>query len=399
MLGSLQQQDNSGIGIGAVTGRYMLKRLQLFGSKENNQVKDPKTMVTPYAFKVADELLYIPLASPMRRGVAMAIDGLVVSVLAEHAGPLFMLLLLAAVFYVSKHQDKLGLWAKRIIYAILLVGLLWSTGNVFSPDTPKTQAGKGIAALATAPALIRLANCEDMVCAREKGAMLTDLLQEQQINRPEAEAMLYEVLDELPLTDTDKALLRAELTPKLSGLLTSEPAAGKDDTAGMPPVAGSEAGDEESTKSRVVAGDIEQKDPYSVLGWLKGAMNDLGLGFGWAAFYFTVFTAWFDGQTLGKKLTGIRVISLAGKKLGFWDAFGRYGGYGAGFATGLMGFLQIFWDANRQAIQDKIAGTVVIDLLRPRYTPDGVDSGTPASANAGNGGKASADRIADKSDN
>jgi hypothetical protein len=42
------------------------------------------------------------------------------------------------------------------------------------------------------------------------------------------------------------------------------------------------------------------------------------------------------------------------------DCFGRYGGYGAGFATGLLGFLQIYWDPNRQAIQDKISATVVI---------------------------------------
>ena len=40
--------------------------------------------------------------------------------------------------------------------------------------------------------------------------------------------------------------------------------------------------------------------------------------------------------------------------------FGRYGGYGAGFATGLLGFLQVYWDPNRQAIQDKISATVVI---------------------------------------
>jgi uncharacterized RDD family membrane protein YckC len=29
-------------------------------------------------------------------------------------------------------------------------------------------------------------------------------------------------------------------------------------------------------------------------------------------------------------------------------------------ATGTLGFLQIYWDANRQAIHDKVAGTVVI---------------------------------------
>ncbi len=110
--------------------------------------------------------------------------------------------------------------------------------------------------------------------------------------------------------------------------------------------------------------EVEEGDKYSLLSWAKGMLNDLGLGFGWAAFYFTVFTAWFDGQTLGKKLFRIRVVQLDGTGLSLWDAFGRYGGYGAGFATGLLGFLQIYWDANRQAIQDKISATVVIDLNR-----------------------------------
>jgi hypothetical protein len=54
------------------------------------------------------------------------------------------------------------------------------------------------------------------------------------------------------------------------------------------------------------------------------------------------------------------VVALSGEPLGLLDCFGRYGGYGAGFATGLLGFLQIYWDPNRQAIQDKISATVVI---------------------------------------
>ncbi|HEX9737064.1 MAG TPA: hypothetical protein VGG06_34290 [Thermoanaerobaculia bacterium] len=30
-------------------------------------------------------------------------------------------------------------------------------------------------------------------------------------------------------------------------------------------------------------------------------------------------------------------------------------------ATGLLSFLQVFWDPNRQAVQDKMVGTVVVD--------------------------------------
>ena len=39
---------------------------------------------------------------------------------------------------------------------------------------------------------------------------------------------------------------------------------------------------------------------------------------------------------------------------------------GAALATGGMGFLQVLWDPNRQAVQDKLADTVVVDLRGPR---------------------------------
>ena len=44
----------------------------------------------------------------------------------------------------------------------------------------------------------------------------------------------------------------------------------------------------------------------------------------------------------------------------WWLSFERAGGYAAGFATGLLGFAQIFWDPNRQAIHDKVSETIVI---------------------------------------
>lgn len=103
----------------------------------------------------------------------------------------------------------------------------------------------------------------------------------------------------------------------------------------------------------------------SVVQWLRGAIADLGISFGWAALYFTAFIAWLNGQTPGKLALGIRVIRIDGREMSLWDSFGRYGGYGAGLATGLLGFFQIYWDANRQAIQDKISETIVIDLRKP----------------------------------
>jgi hypothetical protein len=89
-------------------------------------------------------------------------------------------------------------------------------------------------------------------------------------------------------------------------------------------------------------------------------LEDLGLGLGWTGLYFTGFIVLWRGRTPGKRLFGLRVVRLDNLPIGWWSAFGRFGGYAAGVATGLLGFLQIFWDPNRQAIQDKIAGTVVL---------------------------------------
>lgn len=104
---------------------------------------------------------------------------------------------------------------------------------------------------------------------------------------------------------------------------------------------------------------------YSLIEYVKAFMSDMGLGFGWAALYFSVFISWFNGQTIGKMLFRIKVVKIDAKALTFWESFERYGGYSAGLATGLMGFLQITWDPNRQAIHDKISETVVIDLRKP----------------------------------
>ena len=85
-----------------------------------------------------------------------------------------------------------------------------------------------------------------------------------------------------------------------------------------------------------------------------------GLTFGWAGVYFTLFTAWGSGRTLGKLLVGTRVVRLDGRALTAMDTFTRYGGYAAGLATGLIGFARLLWDPNRQAIEDRIAWTVVL---------------------------------------
>jgi uncharacterized RDD family membrane protein YckC len=111
--------------------------------------------------------------------------------------------------------------------------------------------------------------------------------------------------------------------------------------------------------------ELEERDT-DLIELIEQIAEQFGYGFGWAAVYFTLCLYLLNGQTIGKFLCRIRVVQLDGKKIGIWSAFGRYGGYAASFVTGLSGFFQIYWDANRQGLHDKVSGTVVICLRRAK---------------------------------
>ena len=125
----------------------------------------------------------------------------------------------------------------------------------------------------------------------------------------------------------------------------------------------------DSQRIRDLEAELAQAREPRPIQWRDDALrrlHRLGLRFGWAIAYFTLLPFWWKGQTVGKRLFGLRVVELTGKPLGLMTTFGRYGGYAAGLATGGMGFLQILWDPNRQAVEDKLAHTVVVDLRGPR---------------------------------
>jgi uncharacterized RDD family membrane protein YckC len=339
--------------------------------------KDPRNIVTPAAFSVAPELLYTPLAKPWKRALAITIDGLLIAVLAEQAGPLFVLLVCLLAYYIHNHANRISTWAKGLLYLFMAVVLLWSAVpqmiKVNGLQERRDNEIQGQTLLTLTPQLLRLSLCEYKACAQHEAGLLVNAAAEAGLSRTQVETMLQGALDDLPLAAADIAAINADLLPQLASMKTESVATlnaqtnvqanAKTDAQAKP------APTEDDSRLEAEEDEQEEEAQYSLLAWAKGMLNDLGLGFGWAAFYFTLFTAWFDGQTLGKKIMRVRVIALGGGKLSLWDAFGRYGGYGAGFATGLLGFLQIFWDANRQAIQDKISATVVIDLSKPRMSP------------------------------
>jgi uncharacterized RDD family membrane protein YckC len=91
--------------------------------------------------------------------------------------------------------------------------------------------------------------------------------------------------------------------------------------------------------------------------------------FRWGGFFVAWFTLWTRvgrGRTFGKWVMGLRVVRLDGRPLGWWTAFTRAGGYSASAATAFLGFLEMIWDPNRQALHDRVAATVV---LRGRRAP------------------------------
>jgi uncharacterized RDD family membrane protein YckC len=97
--------------------------------------------------------------------------------------------------------------------------------------------------------------------------------------------------------------------------------------------------------------------------WAYGARvfaNALGVTFGWSGVYFTIVAGACGGRTLGKLLMRTRAVKINGTPFTFFDGFVRQGGYVAGVAMGLIGFLKLLWEPNRQAVEDRIAGTVVI---------------------------------------
>lgn len=102
------------------------------------------------------------------------------------------------------------------------------------------------------------------------------------------------------------------------------------------------------------------EESSGIVALLRDIWDQAGSAVGLWSLYFTVTLTLFKGYTVGKRIMGIRVLRLDGQPIGWWSAFERAGGYVAGIATGLLGFLQVYWDPNRQCVHDKIGGTVVV---------------------------------------
>ena len=92
--------------------------------------------------------------------------------------------------------------------------------------------------------------------------------------------------------------------------------------------------------------------------WLGAALSGVGLALT-ATAYFVFFWA-VSGSTPGMAFARLRVVTTDGRPLGPWRSFVRLVGLVLSIAIVFLGFLPALFTQRRQALQDFLAGTVVV---------------------------------------
>ncbi|MFA3790341.1 RDD family protein [Aliiglaciecola sp. SL4] len=340
-------------------------------TSKHQQRQETRDVITPYAFEVPEELYGTPLATPTRRALALSVDLILVAILSGVTGNALAILIAILLWVTSRRLKR----EKRLPSAIMLVRILavalilGGILGLFRNDTAiwtDTQSSD--------KQDVNASDAVAVVVFTGTYAAFTSLIQEQveQGGCPDVETCwsmigeeFVEDLVKLALPKSAKSEMLEELFEKSSTELNAVQYQNLR-TALIAQFESLQADVDKVAIQEQAKADAEPEassfQDHSIVKWFKGIAADLGLGFGWAAVYFTGTMVLLRGQTIGKKLFSIKVIKLDGSTLNVWESFGRYGGYGAGLATGLLGFIQIYWDPNRQAIQDKISETLVIRL-------------------------------------
>jgi len=71
-----------------------------------------------------------------------------------------------------------------------------------------------------------------------------------------------------------------------------------------------------------------------------------------------------NGFTLGKRLLGIRIVSITREKISLWQSVERALGYGASLLEAGSGFFQYAVHPNKQTVHDRIAETIVVRVRK-----------------------------------
>lgn len=381
---------------------------------------DPRSIITQEAFSVAPDLLGLPLARPSRRLAALLLDLLLVAILVEMAGGPLLGLVAAFTFFrlASRALGSRGFLGPKARFALRLVGSVflfvvgihvWDSlrngripflGSivVVRSDSDSTALGRD-AAVAIGDDVAALQTSATPDEARPRARALIDRMRGagsaekdvrstlQTVARSNENEWMQGVVDEVlaahpPPGPAARAASMAALPPDsllhlyAAALARSDTPAVDSLRQGVTAMVASDSLKELEERvgrlaeeRKVLARQLEEERSRGLLASILDLLDDLGIGFGWTGLYFTAFTALWKGQTPAKRLLGIRVLKLNGQPMTLWGAFERFGGYAAGLLTGLMGFAQVYWDRNRQAIHDKITETVVIRERKGQPAP------------------------------
>lgn len=331
---------------------------------------ETKEIVTPYAFTVSPHLLGKPLATPKRRAFAILIDVFLISVLSTISSLIFAAFVAITFFRADSRLKKKAETGKQktqytrvilrgsgaiIIFFVAFMVVKGFDGNDSAENAINPETGIKIAEV-----VILLACNDDLECLQNAGIEIAESLAETDITLLDFKNEIASIVSETPWSEDEKAATISLFEEAFMVARNSHQQLVQNSEVTPKPTLDDAIAPQAANTTMIKPVENEGATPSSVIGWINGLMSDLGLGLGWAALYFSVFTAWANGQTIGKKICGIKVVKLDGNVPNLWESFGRYGGYGAGFATGLLGFLQLYWDPNRQAIQDKISETLVL---------------------------------------
>ncbi len=363
------------------------------------RLRDPRSIITPDAFEVSPDLLGTPLAPPGKRLVAILIDLAVIGLItaATKSVPLLLGVVAAALFIragikrtpvrgsVFNRAMRLSVGCLGLIIAGITIAVAGSMivkrhVGTASPVVQARLREQGVDAnvnlgdfLAGVGAYRDLRSARTDSAAEEAMSKLARRARDAGMTSSDvrdlvlgavpqdaawsdhADSLLNRVLAEA-VAPPSTAATNDSLTVRLQDPLVADTLHRLQEH-----VADLEALNQVNKQALdAIKKEREQAKNSGFFNWLKDALNELGFGFGWGTMYMTVLVSWWKGQTVGKRLMGIRILRLDGLPITWWAAFDRAGGYAAGLATGLLGFAQVFWDANRQAIHDRISGTVVV---------------------------------------
>ena len=322
-------------------------------SETKSRRTDDKTIVTPYAFGVSEHLLNKPLATPIRRLFALFIDFVCIAFLSTLSAT--VLAGLAAIMFIRVNirlARQKRFKRTRIALSCIVALLLFSIVYGFVSGINDNQADDefdfdGSQAVVSAALYLAWSDCKDLECKRQVSTEFGEAFADTMIPSDNFSELVSK------LTNSDETLPEFEqemLAQESIDVFTRARQQKIDELVAL------QASPDESAEEKA----IEIEESFSLLEWIKDTISDFGLGLGWAALYFSALPTYWQGATIGKRLLGIYVVRLDGRTPSLWENFGRYGGYGAGLATGFGGFLQVYWDPNRQAIQDKISETLVL---------------------------------------